>query len=40
MKPGCATNTEKIAKHYMHAMKLLLGVGGTTTNMLCLVEGG
>lgn len=33
-------NTRQIAKHYMSLIKSLLGVRGTTTNLLCLLEGG
>jgi hypothetical protein len=34
------TNTKEVQKHYMAAIKLLLGVRGTSTNLLCLLESG
>jgi hypothetical protein len=33
-------NVQAIAKHYMSAVKLQLGVRNTTTNILCLIEIG
>ena len=33
-------NLKSMRTHYMRAIKLLLGVRGSTTNVLCLLEGG
>ena len=33
-------NIREVTKHYFSAIKLLLGVRTTTTNILCLVETG
>lgn len=33
-------NTSAIRKHYMSAVKLLLGVRTTTSNVICLIEAG